>query len=57
MEIYRGYDLEPKHHGWQIYLDGKPVCWQPSLEFAHAWVNFEKNKQAERNESNVSPAH
>jgi len=39
--IYRGYEIEHKLGGWQIYKGGKHVCQQPSEEFAYKWIDRE----------------
>lgn len=43
--IYRGYVIEHKDGGWQIYKDNVHVCQQPSEEFALKWVDGEKRKE------------
>lgn len=43
--IYRSYNVE-KHPdgGYVIKLNGNVVCSQPSLDFAHHWIDGEKKR-------------
>ena len=43
--IYRGYEIE-KHPqgGYVIKKDGEVMSSQPSLEFAHNWVDGERRR-------------
>lgn len=43
---YRGYDIEKLAGGWVISKDGaRPVCSQPSEEFAKHWVDQQLKKK------------
>jgi hypothetical protein len=41
----RNYKIEYKNGGWQIYLNGKHVCQQPSEQFARKWVALERCRE------------
>ena len=45
-EIYRGYDIEsnPKG-GYVIRKGGQVVCSQPSLDFAHRWIDEQRRAE------------